>query len=364
VAPLSIAWVLSSLACGGAERVATLVAGALAERGHRCTIVTLDPHAVDFHAVPPGVARVRLAGPGPSGSIVQALRNNAGSVLTLARALGRVQPDVVLSFGDTTNVKTILAGVAARMPVVVSERVDPRTIDIGRAWDRLRRLAYPRAAALVVQTEAVRAWAEGHCAADRVAVIPNPVEPDDDDERARADEIVAVGRLVPQKGFDVLLRAFARIADDHPSWRLAVLGDGPLHGELGLLARRLGIADRVALPGQVADVRERLRRAGSFVLSSRFEGFPNALLEAMAAGAPIVATDCKSGPHEILRDCPEALLVPPDDADELAAALRIMLSDAASRRTCGRSARAAARRFGLENVVDAWESVLARASAR
>jgi GalNAc-alpha-(1->4)-GalNAc-alpha-(1->3)-diNAcBac-PP-undecaprenol alpha-1,4-N-acetyl-D-galactosaminyltransferase len=100
------------------------------------------------------------------------------------------------------------------------------------------------------------------------------------------------------------------------------------------------------------------------VLSSRFEGFPSALLEAMAAGAPIVATDCKSGPHEILRDCSEALLVPPDDADELAAALRIMLSDPASRRACGRSARAAARRFAIANVVDAWESVLARASAR
>ncbi len=352
--PPSIAWVLSSLGCGGAERVATLVVDALAQRGHRCTILTLDPGADDFHAVPAGVARVRVAGPGASRSLAHAIANNAIGVVALGRELTRLRPDVVVSFGDTTNVKAILAGAAARVPVVVSERVDPSTVDIGRAWDRLRRLTYPRAATIVVQTEAVRAWAQRH--GERVVVIPNPVELDMDVDGPRTGDIVAVGRLVPQKGFDALVRALARLAGG----RLSILGEGAARAELEALARRLGVADRVALPGQVTDVRERLRRAQLFVLSSRFEGFPNALLEAMAAGAPIVATDCPSGPREILRDVPEALLVAPGNDEALAAAIDAMLRDPERRRACGRSARAAADRFALPRVVDAWESVIER----
>lgn len=358
--PLSIAWVLSSLGCGGAERVATMLVGALAERGHRCTLVTLDPTAVDFHAVPAGVARVRVDGPGPSRSTAQAIRHNVGGVVGLAGALRRLRPDVVVAFGDTTNVKAVLASAIARLPAVVSERVDPSTVDIGRAWDRLRRLAYPRASALVVQTEAVRAWADRH--SRRVAVIPNPVALGGTPAHARSNEIVAIGRLVAQKGFDVLVRAFARAAP--PAWRLAILGEGSERTAIETLARRLGVADRVVLPGQVDDVRERLRDAGMFASSSRFEGFPNALLEAMAEGVPIVATHCASGPREILRDVPEAILVVPDDVDALARAIAVMIADDARRDACGRSARAAAQRFALPTVVDAWESVIERAVAR
>ena len=353
---MRIALVLSSLACGGAERVATLLAGELAQRGHAMTLVTLDPRTPDFHAVPPHVERVAVDGPGSSRTIVHALANNVRGVAELARTLGRLRPDVVLSFGDTTNVKTLLATRIGGIPTVVSERVDPRTVDIGRAWSRLRRIAYPRAASVVVQTEGVRAWAEQ--LNPRVAVIGNPVAASVEPDRARAHEIVAVGRLVPQKGFDVLVRAFATLATP---WRLTILGEGPARRELESLIDRLGVRDRVALPGEVHDVRARLRSAAVFVLASRFEGFPNALLEAMAEGTAIVATDCRSGPAEILRDCPSAALVPVDDAPALADALARMLADATLRDRCGTEARAVASRFSPATIASTWEDVLARA---
>jgi glycosyltransferase involved in cell wall biosynthesis len=362
---LRIALVVSSLGCGGAERVTTLIARELATRGHRCTIFTLDGETADFHGVPAGVERVRVASGGRSASLFAAVRNNVGGVVGLARALGRVRPDVVLAFGDTTNVKALLAAEPLRIPVVVSERVDPSTVAIGRAWSRLRRLAYPRAAAVVVQTERVRPWAERITNAARVEVIGNPVELDAPPAtEPRAQEIVAVGRLVAQKGFAVLLRAFSRLTAQFPGWRLTILGEGPLRNELQSLARELGIADEVRLTGQVHDVRARLRRASVFVLSSRFEGFPNALLEAMAEGAAIVATDCPSGPREILRDCPDAILIPVDDEAALADALARMLADPERRSACGRSARASVARSTPAAVTDAWEAVLSRAAAR
>lgn len=361
---LRIAIVSSSLGCGGMERVATLLAGTFVQRGHACTLMTLGPRTLDFHAVPVGVQRVSLDVVGESESTSAAVRNNVRAVRVLARALTSARLDVVLALGDTTNVKTLIAARIAGVPVVVSERIDPTTVDIGRAWSALRRLAYSRAAALVVQTESVRPWAERLVGRARVDVIGNPVElgvvPNGS---GRGREIVAIGRLVPQKGFDVLLRAFACVAGRHPEWRLTIFGEGPARGALAAIAAQLGIADRVAMPGQVHDVRERLRSASIFVLSSRFEGFPNALLEAMAAGIAIVATHCPSGPSEILRDCAPAILTPVEDATALAAAIERMIENPERRLACGRAARVAAQRFDAPAIVDVWESVLARAAA-
>lgn len=353
---LAIAFVISSLGSGGAERVVTLLAGALAALGHRVDLLTLDPSTPDFHGVPTGVERVAIDGAAESRSLPAAVAHNLQAVVRLARVLAKRRPDVVVAFGDTTNVKALLAGALARMPVVVSERVDPSTVDIGRAWTRMRAATYGRAAALVVQTESVRPWAARMIAADRVAVIGNPVAlPPDTVARARGREIVAVGRLVPQKGFDVLLAAFAGLADR--SWRLSILGDGS--GRETLLAQRdaLGLADRVTFTGVVPDVAERLSRAGLFVLPSRFEGFPNALVEAMAHGAPIVASDCPSGPAEILAGV-DAPLVPVGDVAALGRALAQMTGDASRRERCGAQARARAAEFGLSVVAGAWERLL------
>jgi glycosyltransferase involved in cell wall biosynthesis len=357
--------VVSSLGCGGAERVATLLARELAARGHACTLVTLDAQTPDFHEVPSGVERMRVASGGHSESMLAAVRHNVAGVLALARALRRAQPDVVLAFGDTTNVRTLLAAAITGIPTVVSERVDPSTVDIGREWSLLRRITYRHAAAVVVQTQSVRPWAERVADADRVAVIGNPVEmAAPSPTLARTSEIVAIGRLVAQKGLDVLLRAFARVAARHPKWRLVILGEGPERSALQALAAQLGIADAVELAGQVRDVRLRLRRAAVFASSSRFEGFPNALLEAMAEGTAIVATDCRSGPAEILRDCPEAILVPVADDAALADALATMLDDAERRHACGRSAQRCVASHAPAVITDAWESVLLRAAAR
>jgi glycosyltransferase involved in cell wall biosynthesis len=161
--------------------------------------------------------------------------------------------------------------------------------------------------------------------------------------------IVAAGRLHHQKGFDVLLRAFA-MARAQIDCRLVILGDGPERACLSARAQASGLGYDIDMPGFCANPFALMARAGAFVLSSRWEGFPNALVEAMACGAPVIATDCPSGPREILQGGGIAPLVPVEDADALAraliAALAVRPDTTASRaRAQGFSVASAARQY-------------------
>jgi glycosyltransferase involved in cell wall biosynthesis len=140
-----------------------------------------------------------------------------------------------------------------------------------------------------------------------------------------------MGRLHPQKGFDLLLEAFSRIKDQYPDWSLTILGDGPLREQIESLRDELGLKGRVHLPGAVKNPHQVLKQAELFVLSSRREGFSLALLDAMSYGLPVVAFDCRSGPREIIRDGVDGVLVPPEDVGAMAEALGRLMSDESER---------------------------------
>jgi glycosyltransferase involved in cell wall biosynthesis len=198
-----------------------------------------------------------------------------------------------------------------------------------------------------------------------VDVIPNPVAApprDTADLPIREAWILAAGRFTHEKGFDLLLHAFSAIAPTHPGWRLRIAGDGPLRDEWQGLAKTLGIADRVEWLGTRRDLPTLFARCGVFVLSSRFEGFPNVLCEAMAAGAPVVAFDCPSGPADIIRHHVDGLLVAREDAEQLSAALLSLVSDRALRAALGANARGITQRFSTGDVMRRWEAVLLKPS--
>lgn len=364
-AKMKAAFVISSLGAGGAERAMSELAAFLVAKGWDVALATFDSaDTIDFYPLPSQVRRVHLARSGPTRSLFAKLAANAGRGRALRSLIRREQPDVVLSFMETTNVLCLLATVGLRIPVVVAERIDPSMhVEVPRPWRTARRFLYRRAAAVVAQTEAAADWLRHHCRT-QVDVIPNALRQLPRPATARAPLVLAIGRIQPQKGFDLLLDAFARIHRRHPEWRLAIVGDGDQRAALQARASSLGLGDHIEWPGRSNEVEAWYARASVVAVPSRFEGFPNVLLEAMAMGAAVVAADCRSGPREMVVPGENGLLVPVDDSAALAAALEQLLSDSALRARLGAAATDVRSRFGAEKILSMWMALLTRAVSR
>ena len=374
--PRHVAFVVATLGPGGAERVLTLLAGGQVERGDRVTIVTLAGDDWPPHwPLHPGVEHVALGVLSQRRSIADAVRQTIRRWRVLRATLRRLRPDVVIAFMDTTNVLTLAATTGLGIPTLVAERNDPHEEPLGRGYELARRVLYLRSAAIVVQTAQAGRYFGGRLAA-RVRVIPNPVVVPLGRERARRSaggaqsgvdprrRVVAIGRLTPQKGFDLLLQAFARIAPSRPGWQLTIHGEGPERRNLEDERRALGLDDRVDLPGVTADPAAALQAATIFVLPSRWEGFPNVLGEAMAMGRPVVAFDCPSGPAELVRHELDGLLVPPADVAALAESLARLMDDPHLCALLAARAPEVRERFALERVLDAWDAAIREAAPR
>lgn len=174
-----------------------------------------------------------------------------------------------------------------------------------------------------------------------------------------APVVVAAGRYAPEKGYDRLIDAFARVAPDHPEWVLKIFGHGPLEKQLRKQVERLGLQDRVLLPGLAGDIEAELRAASVFALSSIHEGLPMAVAEAMACGVPCVAFDCAPGVREIVTDGVDGIVVPPRNVDALAAGLDRLMGDPDLRRRYGAAARESVRKFAPDAVLAQWEETFA-----
>jgi GalNAc-alpha-(1->4)-GalNAc-alpha-(1->3)-diNAcBac-PP-undecaprenol alpha-1,4-N-acetyl-D-galactosaminyltransferase len=359
---MRIIFVIPSLAAGGAERVATSLVNYWSGVGEEVTLATLDFEEADFYSLSPSVERVALGLGEVSSSGLHRIDKNFRRVRRLRRVIRQSRPDVVISFLAYTNVLVLTAALGLGVPVVVSERTNTIQSQAGRAVDLLRRGLYPQAHAVVVQTEAVAEWARRFVKAAAVRVIPNPVHQPKTDLHSTQEErnpiVLAMGRLVPVKGFDVLLQAFARCAPSYPDWILRIVGDGPERGRLQALADKLGISPRVKLDPFLKEPETAFKSAGLFVLSSQYEGFPNVLLEAMACGLPVISFDCPNGPREIIRDGLDGILVPAANLEALAKAMDRLMGAENERKRLAASAIQVAERFGLTKIVAMWQEVL------
>lgn len=286
-------------------------------------------------------------------------------VRALRRILRRTRPDVVVGLLGATNIMTVAASAGLGHRTIISERNDPSKQKLGPPWEELRPLVYPSADVVTANSrgalDAMREW----CPESRLRYAPNPLRIENGaDDRRRADSVLFLARLVHQKGPDVLIEAFARFVRTAPGWRLDLVGDGPLAEELRQRVRALGIADLVTFHGSVAHPVPQLARSRIFVLPSRFEGTPNALLEAMASGLACIVTDASPGPLALVADGRSGLVVKADRADCLAEAMVRLARDATLRRDLGRAALERVREFGVDRVAQAWDRFLFPAGGR
>ena len=356
---------IDSLKTGGAERITLAWAGWLRDAGFPVVLLTRHGSRRDFYPLPAGLDRYRephdpawLRHLGWFGFPVRLLR--------LRQLLRQLQPGLVIGITTLPAIKLLLASVLAPWSVVVSERNYPPAKPPARPWRWMRRLTYPWAHLHLVQTQRTADWLVVHQAVSslRCLTLPNPVlwplqefEPVVKPGHCLppgARMLLAVGTKPHQKGFDRLISAFLRLASDHPDWHLVILGldttaGGHQQAVADLLARRQAdplLRQRLHCPGPVGNVADWYAAAEVFVLSSRYEGFPNVLLEAMASGCACLACACPTGPDEIIRHGHDGWLLPADvDAEQLALGLRALIEDPSLRLHLGQNARAVTARF-------------------
>ena len=363
---MRIMFVIDSLSAGGAERVACMLVNHWVQADDQVCMVTIDVSERDFYELDSRVRRIALGLSRESKNWREFLANNLQRIRRLRGLICTLKPEVIVSFLDATNVLVLLAATGSGVAVIVSERIDPRSHSTAKVVRILRRLLYPRARALVVQTQEVSNWARRVVKPTAVYVIPNPVSFTVHHrkvcETKRSYTILAMGRLEPQKGFDLLLEAFSRCCQGHLEWNLRIIGEGSHRERLLRLAEQLGIGDRVRLDRVITEPAAALRDADLFVLSSRYEGFPNALLEAMAAGLPVISFDCPSGPREIIRHGRNGILVPPEDVGALAQAMDRLMGTEHERSELAAGAADVTERFGFDRVMPMWRELLRKAA--
>jgi GalNAc-alpha-(1->4)-GalNAc-alpha-(1->3)-diNAcBac-PP-undecaprenol alpha-1,4-N-acetyl-D-galactosaminyltransferase len=361
---LKVCFFIWGLRAAGAERVLSFLANAWSAKGWRITILTMeDGQAEPFYPLAEAVEVRALDLLKDSASFASGLGNNLRRVRAIRRAFREAAPDVVISFVDKANVLAVLASRGLGIPLVISERTDPSRRSLGRWWTVLRDFAYPRADTLVFQSQAVLDWFPPR-ARRKGVVIPNPVPPPPIAEPSQRENLpkrlVAMGRLFPVKGFDLLLEAFAVAAAQEPGWVLDIWGEGPERATLEAQARRLGLGGRVRFPGLTERPFEILRSADLFILSSRAEGFPNVLVEAMACGLPVLSTDFGGAAKEIIRDGVDGVLVPSGDPSALASAMLRLMSDPAARARLSQRAPEVVARYSGERILALWEEAIGR----
>ena len=366
-----VMFMINSLAGGGAERVmCPLLRASQEEQRHiRIVLLLLDRQEIAYE-IPQGIEVQQL-------DCRQSLIRSVWSVL---QALRRGRPDVTVSFLTRANIANVIAASLLRIPAIISERVNTSSHlggGLGGAVARwVVRMTYPRARKVIAVSQGVAddVQAGFGVARGRTVVIPNPI--DFDAIRAQAEQgepiaiqapyIVAMARLMPNKNHAMLIDAFARSGI---GGTLLILGEGPERAALEKRIADHGLQGRVIMPGFVDHPFATLRRASLYVSPSNAEGFPNALLEAMSVGLPVISTNCPSGPSEVLAEmareqvgqgvsfAEHGILVAPNDPDAMAEALRAM-EDPARRRDYGQRAARRAADFGVQRAKDAYWSVV------
>lgn len=323
--PNNILFVISSLASDGAERVLAELANYFAGQGKRVKIILLTNNEVAY-SIRPDVELIFLCEQIKGESRIKKIIKR---YTVLRRYLKNLESDIVISFLTTVNIYTCLAAHSVGKKVIVSERNDPSRIYDAEWKHIIRNFIYRLADGYVFQTEEAKVYFKGKIYR-KAKVIPNPIKTGLPEPYIglRRKVITACGRLNAQKNYPMLLEAFARLSFQYNEYKLMIFGKGELQEDLVAYASKLGIERRVTFCGVRKDWHDLIKDASLFVMSSDYEGIPNALMEAIACGIPSISSDCPcGGPRLLIKDQVNGLLVPVGNTDHLKQAMEKVLSD-------------------------------------
>lgn len=349
---------INSMGKGGAERVVSVLAERFARDGYEVVIVTLWRAKEEY----PLTEKIRRINLGDDRTFEKAgrLRLALGRMLALRKRIRKENPDLVISFCNKANFRCAYCMLGMKIPLLVSVRNDPRIdyLPHRHGTHRMER----KAAGCIFQTmDAMTCFDERFQKKSRL--IWNPIDEKylfrKEDSSGRGRYLVTVGRLSMQKNQLLLLKAFSLVRRDFPEYQLRIYGQESEQGvkeQLTEYIRREQMQDHVVFMGQSSHLEKEIRDASLFILSSDYEGMPNALIEAMAMGIPVISTDCPcGGPAELIEDGVSGLLVPVGDEEKLAKAIVRVLGDSQLWEKLGRNGMEIRKRVSPDIIYKEWK---------
>lgn len=354
-----IALFISSLQKGGSERVMVNLAEYFHERKYDVVLVTQYRMEREY-SISPEIRRVCSE---PDASMMRGgrVKNFLVRFSVLRDIWKAYRPDIILSFLGKNNLMAVATAAFLPSKVVVSVRGEPTMEYEGKRMQLIAKLVFRFADGVVLQTERARAFFP-KAVRRKSVILPNPLNPQFLNRTIRAEReelIVTAGRLDENKNHAMLIHAFAKIAEEYPAVKLVIYGDGVLRAALEMLVAEKGLSNRITLPGNVNDVAEHICKARIFTLTSNTEGMPNSIMEAMALGIPVIATDCPcGGPAALIENGVNGLLVPVGDAFALADAFRRIFEDREFELKLRENACRITEKLAPDKVNKAWEEYL------
>jgi len=352
---MRISFIIDQMRTGGAERVIANLSNQFVSQGHNVSVIMLNENAEQSYY--PVDSRVHLI------PVKREYRKNnpIKKILLLRHCIRSARPEIIISFLHHINVYAYFASLGLRIPHIVSERNDPRLSPKRVLIRLLRNFVFNSVDGCVFQTGGAKSFFSARLQ-EKSEIIPNPVvlmyEPTDHFEREK--KITAAGRLVPQKNYGMMLRAFYAFSEKYPDFKLVICGEGSARSSVEDLIRELELESRVKLLGQVANPHEIMHNSVAFALSSDYEGMPNALLEAMALGVPSVSSDCPcGGPSDLIKNRENGILVPVGDADAMAAAFESLATDAELSERLSTNAKSLRTIYSVETIAEHWLEYIA-----
>ncbi len=358
---MRIALTIPTLGPGGAERVILSLAHHWVDQGHEVMLITLEaPGTAAFYPCVDRIQRYYLDQWTPPDSPWWLRLQKIGARLWALRNIFKIlNPDLILSFMDLMNMSVLLAGIGLKNPVIACERIDPAHRPLAFFLKCLRLCLYPRACQLVVQTESAATYFPKSFRRF-IRIIPNAVPQPvfcKEHHVPSIRKLLSVGRLTSQKDHQTLIRAFAQVQKKYSKLNLDIYGEGPEHSNLVHLLQELGVEKYVQLRAPVSYIQDVLLDADLFIFPSLYEGFSNALCEAMAIGLPIIASDCAAN-LEIVTEGMNGRLFPVGDVDRLTALMLELIQDHAQCMRLGNQAKKLSETLSPERVWPEWDRLL------
>jgi GalNAc-alpha-(1->4)-GalNAc-alpha-(1->3)-diNAcBac-PP-undecaprenol alpha-1,4-N-acetyl-D-galactosaminyltransferase len=349
----------SSLNSGGSERVISILANKFSAFFEDVYLITHSKQENDFYEISGKVKRIELSPLLKTSNVIEKIHNNVVAVKELRKCIHSLNPNIIISFLTQVNVRAIMANDRS-IPIIISERSNPKRQRIEKVWKILRYLVYRKADKIVIQTDGIRnQLLKIPGTAKKLVILPNPIPDYSFQALESADTMIrkynlegrtligTMGSLVYPKGHDMLIEAFNKI-NAEMDCRMVIIGEGDQRSYLSELISRYNLTEKVIL----------MEKMKIFIFSSRYEGFPNALLEAMSLGLPVISFDCETGPREMITNYYNGILVETGNVDKLAVEILNLWKNRALQSKLSQNSKKVVQKYSENIILKQWQDLI------